>query len=336
MYIPDPTTGYRLSPGWAGTLSNVVEYNTTVRVHEAGFRITRAWDGDEPSPVLFLGDSFVFGQGVEASQALPDVLEGVLKRTGPAPRFINAAVPGYSTSQQVSWLRTYGLALDPRMVIVGVFLGNDLEDNQSVGSSRWQLRGPGGPHTHTLQTRVTEFLYANSHLYRLIRSAVVDWRTGRAAAGGPDSGAIGMAEKFGVQRTDSRLPGVMATRVAVRELASVRDSSGVQVLAVLIPEAVQVVESLQDEVRRAMGSQEELDWTTPNHLFGEILEAEGIPFLDLTDEIRSSVADSIVYWEIDGHWNAAGHRAAARATARWLVERPEWLAAVSPETVSGN
>ena len=44
-----------------------------------------------------------------------------------------------------------------------------------------------------------------------------------------------------------------------------------------------------------------------------------IPFLDLTPEFRKQIqTGKVLYWPLDGHWNAAGHRIAATTIANWL------------------
>ena len=43
----------------------------------------------------------------------------------------------------------------------------------------------------------------------------------------------------------------------------------------------------------------------------------GIPFIDLLPEMKS-LGSSVLYFEQDGHWNASGHEAAARAIANGL------------------
>jgi hypothetical protein len=44
-----------------------------------------------------------------------------------------------------------------------------------------------------------------------------------------------------------------------------------------------------------------------------------IPFLDLTPEFRKQIqTGKVLYWPLDGHWNAAGHSIAATAIANWL------------------
>ncbi|MFP5288880.1 MAG: hypothetical protein ACLGI9_24300, partial [Thermoanaerobaculia bacterium] len=62
LYQPDPPRRYRIAPGFRGTITNQVEYDTEVSTNRLGLR------GPEAGPkrglrVLALGDSFTFGVG---------------------------------------------------------------------------------------------------------------------------------------------------------------------------------------------------------------------------------------------------------------------------------
>ena len=52
-----------------------------------------------------------------------------------------------------------------------------------------------------------------------------------------------------------------------------------------------------------------------------ILEELGIPACDLTGDLQHAARQGeAVYLEWDGHWTAAGHRAAGAALARCIAE----------------
>ena len=62
-----------------------------------------------------------------------------------------------------------------------------------------------------------------------------------------------------------------------------------------------------------------------NDLMRGFCAAEGIPFLDLTPDLQSTLAaGQNVYFPDDSHWNAAGHEAGAIALARFMRSEPSW------------
>jgi len=76
--------------------------------------------------VLFLGDSFVFGDGLPAAEAPPQTLE---RRLGP-DRFevFNMGIYGYGPDQSFLRLLDEGLDFQPDLVILGLYPANDFRD----------------------------------------------------------------------------------------------------------------------------------------------------------------------------------------------------------------
>ena len=71
--------------------------------------------------VLFIGDSIVYGHGVDASQTTTRVLERLL----PGWQVLNGGVQGYSPDQEYLYLRRIIAAVRPHLVVVGAYTGND-------------------------------------------------------------------------------------------------------------------------------------------------------------------------------------------------------------------
>jgi hypothetical protein len=87
--------------------------------------------------VLFLGDSFTWGDEVPVEERYTDVLEascGSLCDRLPQIRALNKGIIGYGTAQS---LLDYVLAREERpfdVVILALYAGNDLTDNAAVES----------------------------------------------------------------------------------------------------------------------------------------------------------------------------------------------------------
>lgn len=80
--------------------------------------------------VLFIGDSVVYGWRLDDHQTAAAILDGSL----PSLQVINGAVSGYSISQYYLYLKRNLARMKARVVIVGVFAGNDYE---STAMSHW-------------------------------------------------------------------------------------------------------------------------------------------------------------------------------------------------------
>lgn len=122
--------GYRLEPGqWIPGAHGGP-------VNQAGLRGEELERAPERR-VLVLGDSFVFGAGVDVDQALPAQLaERLLGRARPGTEIVNAGTPGYGTARELAWLETFGSELEPDEVVLCVFVGNDFSDNLTSQSPR--------------------------------------------------------------------------------------------------------------------------------------------------------------------------------------------------------
>ncbi len=75
--------------------------------------------------ILFFGDSFVLGAGVPPARSLPKALE---RRLGPGVEVLNFGVYGYGPDQAQRAFRADGARLEPDLVLLGLFPGNDFED----------------------------------------------------------------------------------------------------------------------------------------------------------------------------------------------------------------
>lgn len=88
------------------------EQGVMVHINHAGFRDRERGPKTRPR-AMALGDSSVYGFGVEDERVFTSVLETKLDAD-----FINAAVPGYSTFQSLNLLDMRGMAFEPDLLIV--------------------------------------------------------------------------------------------------------------------------------------------------------------------------------------------------------------------------
>src|SRR6266508_1288044 len=81
------------------------------------------------SRILFLGDSLIWSGETSSGELYTEILERRLNArssNGPhAFEVINAGIPGYTTYQELEFLKIYGLDMEPALVILG-FVFNDV------------------------------------------------------------------------------------------------------------------------------------------------------------------------------------------------------------------
>lgn len=318
MFVRDQAAGYRLAPSYSGWESNRLEYRVAVHTDALAMRVpvgVRAPASDGRPRVLVLGDSFVFGQGVEAEDAWPAQLERVLAAHGVAVAVMNGGVPGYSNLDEVAWLRAYGLALHPRRVVLGVFLGNDLEDN---GTSAGRRMGSVAAPPVRWYTRPSRWLYEHSQLYDLLRGLVERARRSRPVDGMSAAAAAALGP-YRASDDAQRRAELAGTAAAVAAFDSVTREHGIEPLAVFIPDAVAVEPARETAVRRQAPAGMALDFDYPAKVFAPLFAARGIRCADLTPALRAAVArGERLYYPVDRHLTTAGNRMVAELVANLL------------------
>ena len=262
-----------------------------VTIDARGCRADRAGSPDPPPETLRIvavGDSFTFGQGVEAHEAFPANLERRLEG-----RVFNLGVPGYGLDQQLLMLESRGLRLRPDLILVGLHTPDVFRSTKAshgrFAKPRFRLRDgrleltnvpvpapfpPGAvPPARGLE---------RSRFYRKI-SVQLERR--------------GFGEVWDLTRS---LFGRMAEGAAEAEA---------RLVVLLLPPKYAVYGSALE--RR---SQE----ATTGRIAG-ILRDLGIEHHDLTPALAGRASSEVLFFPQDEHFTPAGHRAVAEAVAERLT-----------------
>lgn len=325
LYTPDPPRRYRLQPGFRGTVTNRVEFDTPVAINRQGLRGPEA-GAKAPGTfrVLTLGDSFTFGVGARQEETYPAQLQSILRSRGVRAEVLNAGAPGYGVPDAVAWFQRWGWPLEPDAIVLAVFLANDLQD-----------AAPGGPKAMAVdgelmiqgekKNSLSRWLYYHSHLYVLLKTSALGELGRRLLGKSPPLETRERRAEFELYekgRTSEVVRrGAAATEKAVAGLA--RSAGGARVLAVLIPSVIQVDAGRWREGLERFGLEpSRYDRLRPNALFRDIFGRHGIPVLDLTAPFAKAVASGeVIYYPIDQHLTPAGYRRAAEAVAASLAPR---------------
>jgi hypothetical protein len=264
--------------------------------------------------IIGIGDSFVFSVVPYRHNFLTRLEERLnAESAGQRYEVVNMGIPGANLEHYRSLLVNEGLALHPDMLLLCVFIGNDLSGS------------PPRPWTASYVLAMADFLLRIPQAVTLSQANAFDYHD--------DQPSFGTYEEY----VAIEIKGLPLYRLADPEHAAlIRDAMGylssiqriaaardLRLLLVLIPDEMQINPSLQQAaLRRRNLAENEVDFDLPNRLLTRALREAGIAYLDLLPSFRAAAAGTILYKPQDTHWNIAGNRLAAEVIAEHLLQRP--------------
>ena len=322
LFTGDPLAGYRLKPG-ARTHFRTKEFATDIAINNAGVR-----DDDDIGPkgltetrIAVLGDSLVLSVQVPFATTFTEQLEGMLNAT-PADarrvRVINAGVQGYGPVEELLFYRQVVSRLQPDLVLVGVFVGNDAEE---AVTSQPKLAG-GRAVTDVLResagTRLRR-LVRRSMVLQVLRLRVLAATERFRDTGGPPEPPL---QTYAARPAPRIAEGIGYTREAIRQIAAEAAAAGARTAVVLMPARFQIDEAdygrLREIVARAGGT---LVRDAGTERFAAALAELGLPVIDLLPALRAALPGPDLFFQENVHLTERGHRVVAEALARALHER---------------
>lgn len=278
------------------------DFVMTVDTNALGFR------DKEPAPyqdgvktILFLGDSFTFGQGINVSDRFDTRLEGFCRSQGRSFRFLNVGVSAWGTLQETRFVRDHFDLLRPDIIVL-TFCDNDPYDDAYFlerGVSFDQVRFPG-----------KLFLRKHFHLFRFLQHQYLLFLLERRVQNpDPGPGAVSDGATTGHPELERPPSGIIIpqaywdkTYACLREFQ--RDFLDYNPGGVLIIQAAQPTEPDVREHLRALANDRDI-------FFVDLADAAGA----LTSEQRQ-----LPY---DGHWSPAMHEISAQGLFETLTHLKE-------------
>ncbi len=335
--------GYELHPGETYVyMSANGEFSTVVHHNSRGLRDV---EHDLATPpgifrVLLLGDSFAEAQEVLLEESFPRRMEGLLNETVAGTmriEVINAGHSGLGTTQEYLYYQHEGRHYRPDLVLLGVYLGNDLIDNHEPLDRAWlgvrELEHPyltpdGVLHQPGLTVHRRVLRWLRFHLYTANLAARV-WsrggRAGRITVGSPPREAPKVGPEAQRVPLGLYLPPdavwqdawVVTGRIVVDLKASV-EADGARLAAFVIPDRRQLGGPVWEAALAEMSNADRAraDRDRPERAMVDLLKSAGVPTLDLLPRYRAAPAG--LYFPRDGHLTVAGHAVTADALAAWL------------------
>ncbi len=301
----DPYVGYLYPPNHHGrVVAGDVRFDYAT--DSLGFR--------NPSPlpdsagIVVIGDSEGFGYGVDYDSTWSTLVEEAL----PGIRLVNLSLPGYAPKQYLRVYERYGTAFQPKLLLFGLFPGNDLQDEQEF--DRWLRAGRPGRYAtwkfrHGRSPSLLQSILERSYVYWFVAET---FRTLRRRFRStppmefPDHTRLIFAPSFlenqvGLAKPDQ--PVFQSVMESIEKTQAIAASHGTAFLVLVFPTKEDVYLPLRGD-------------TVPPLLpsLVEALRSRGIPYLDLTGPMQEQARqEKRLFFQVDGHPDAAGYRVIAAA-----------------------
>jgi lysophospholipase L1-like esterase len=348
VFTSDQELGWALRPGAHGW--NVSEGEAYIRVNRHGqLDLERRVDKPDGSVrVVVLGDSMVEARQVPLEERFTQIAERALTRCSGQPvEVLNFGVAGYGTAQELIQLRQRVWAFAPDLVVLGVYLGNDLADNlrtldyTAPGNRPFYVRQAGGlvldasfrqNQSSARRSGLRDFsadVMNRSRLLQLTNQARLALRAASREASSVSANGVppGFIRRGAyLEPTSSVLAEAWATTEAL--IRAVRDEvqqRGADFALLYLP---MVAETDSDAGRREafareLGEEGTLEY--PRNRVGLLASREGMRFVDPTPALLERAVSSRTFVNgfpntgpNEGHLNRHGHQVVGETLSRAL------------------
>ena len=346
VYIRDREAGYRFRPHFMDD-----ELGSEYYVNGFGFRDRDHSEKKLPGTfrIIGIGDSFVYG-AVNLDDNFLRVTESRLNelpaRDSLGTEMILMGLGGYSPENYVGVLRSQGLVIDPDLVILNFFVGNDVMGIPIRGQAfRGHLYyvGSHNPWLHIArQSRLfmmLEKVFLVDIKQRLIRKQDVSLNLDAVKEEIPEAANTGdskrpcLSSAF-IRMQAKRLP--VCLREPTRRVENLwrkaedyldefdrlcRDA-GIPWILHIIPAEIQIDPEIRAAVLKALQlSKDDYDFDLPQRRLKAYAAERGIPVLDpLPDMKRAHQSGQRLYIPNDSHWNVEGNHLAGELIAEFFLD----------------
>lgn len=330
------------------------EYSVQYKINEIGLRdypIEKKKPDDEYR-ILFLGDSFTEGQGIQIEDTFVKKLEDLLKNADFSKdedlankkiRTINAGVAGYSTVLEYLYLKNRGIELNPDQVIVDMNVTDFTEERanlkNAVRNEDGEITGVSIERKRHLPYALDDLLKKNSFSYNMLLSKEEELvkLEGRISAflkgekapeyaksstdfvpGDLDRDLFAITRQINDEKFKELFNPVTTSILRIRDLLKEKN---VPMYLVYVPNGHEVDKNEWTTGRVVMKLSEDNYPTRLNDSLKEFANQNEIPFLDLTDGFKLYLKDHQpgLYYKYDGHLTPLGDRVASELLYNFLT-----------------
>lgn len=335
MYVATADGDVALQPGYRGELQ--VDRRTTVAINSLGMRGPEVGPkrGDERR-LLVLGDSLVWGYGVDAEQAFPALLQQRLASAGVPCTVGNGGVPGYGSRHVALQMARLDQPFGADAFVVCGYLGNDALDDALPQRTVFAGLSLQGPWARLVQDSwrarlmyrsrawlwLESWLLTNHEAYSLVKQLRFSPEEAAAAAGfTPDKlyAGIFLDVVDANTRWVKEAPPVVPRHLAMlrTSLQAMQRTAGLRPLVfVILPTSFQVIPAKWHEKLAGLGfAAKDYERGLAQQRWFGVARDLGVRALDATPILAAEADPAGLFVSDGGHLNERGHR----VIAAWLA-----------------
>ena len=308
---------HHLRPSFIFSSDSYQQFRPPPFSKDYGFRLNSLGFKDlEPDPshdgprIVALGDSFAYGVVPYDSNYLT-LLDDMLDTEAHSVEVVNMGIPRLDVKDYQQVLEDEALGLDPDLVLVGFFVGNDFHIRSRNPPSRPWLVADFFRYLFLIWPKQTVGFHPTEYhddRPTFLEEVYLELRAGAARQFLPSSRMV-----------ERNLSAIVSILGEMQQTCRQQDRG---FLVTLLPDELQVDQNLQERIVARLGFEGHVAWEKPNTELAEALQKAGIPVLDLLPAFVEKGRVERLYKPRDTHWNRAGNRLAAATIARHLLDAP--------------
>jgi hypothetical protein len=283
--------------------------------------------------IMALGDSMTEADQVNPDQTYCARLEKRLSSENRPVEVLNCGVNGYSPLQELLVLRREGPRFQPDLVIVGIFLDNDVAGchprlNTTAGQSPSaslngdELQFDFSQAEESFQHYHREPVYSirkYSAIYRWLRTA----SDRRVAAATPSAGVPTRHKLYAYPVAPDWEEAWAVFEQSLMEMSAEAKRQGAQFVIVSLPCAQAVVPESWKSLQHQFPQMDDESWDVerPERRLQEFAARHGLELLQLLPVLRKQVDGEPLFFGDVGHMTAHGHDTTAEGIAEYLSKQ---------------
>lgn len=294
-----------------------LEYEKQINIDKYGCRKIQWNNVDSTEKIIFLGDSFTFGVGVEDDETYVNLLQKHFPH-----QFLNMGIPGatlpiyrYLIEKRIKELEF------PKLFVISFFLGNDFEEirkhyikkenrnNKSVKNNS-NIKDDKDIYAKTFPflKRVNIIVFDNRFLKKIYTIQYFRQKLLSIVNRGQGKLSDPIFRVMNTEEKEYHHEIKIYLDKEIYLLKSFLEENNSNMLFILIPDRYQT----NDNFRKIMCKYYNLDFSKlyellPNKLIISILNKYNIPYIDSTDYLKRYESPHELYYTQDNHLTNVGH-----------------------------